>query len=195
MTKSIVVYDLEIAKSILGKNEFPKPNIEYCNGWSDHANMGITVLAAYDLETDQTHVYCEDNLPEFFKLLSEREYRAGFNNINFDDKVLLANGYEFPANNHSYDLMKELMRGAGTTSFAGFNLDACCITNFNICKSGNGALAPVLWQQGKIGEVINYCIRDVFLTTKLLNRILDAEHLYDPRSNEKVEIKIRLPWA
>ena len=49
----LVVYDIEIQKGILGKKEKPVPGIEYCNGWNDHANMGISVICAYDYEEDR----------------------------------------------------------------------------------------------------------------------------------------------
>ena len=87
----MIVYDLEIVKAILGKNESPKAGVEYCEGWHDHKGMGISVLTAYDYDTDRYHVFMEDNLKDFEKLCEGRLV-IGFNSIHFDDKVCAAAG-------------------------------------------------------------------------------------------------------
>ena len=52
-----IVYDTEIKKGILGKNEQAIPNIEYCAGWRDFENMGISCLCAHDLAADRIQVF------------------------------------------------------------------------------------------------------------------------------------------
>ena len=51
----MLVYDIETTKAVPDR----APNvagIEYCGGWEDHANMGISVICAYDYTTDRYRV-------------------------------------------------------------------------------------------------------------------------------------------
>ena len=41
-----LIYDIEIIKAIPSKNGERITGIEYCEGWKDHANMGISVIGA-----------------------------------------------------------------------------------------------------------------------------------------------------
>ena len=85
-----LVYDLEILNAIKNKDEEFLPDIKYCGGWNDHANMGISVLTAYDYAKDEVRVFCGDNLPEFLDLVEECDYVVGFNSHRFDRRVVNA---------------------------------------------------------------------------------------------------------
>ena len=50
-------------------------------------------------------------------------------------------------------------------------------------KTGESAMAPVLWQDGKIGELINYCLDDVFATKKLVDSVLFQAGLWSPEDD------------
>jgi hypothetical protein len=183
----VVVYDIEIKKCIPDRGKQNDASLQYCNGWGDHAGMGIAVLAAYDTREGIPRVFCEDNLDEFQKLIAGRTV-AGFNNIGFDEKVLLAHGIHVTA---SYDLMCEVRAALGLPRSgpggAGRKLDELARVNLGVQKSMSGALAPVQWQRGKIGEVIDYCLRDVMLTLALLERCPD---LVDPVTGDLLEVKM-----
>jgi hypothetical protein len=77
---------------------------------------------------------------------------------------------------------------------AGYGLDAVSIANGVGGKSGNGALAPVLWQQGKRGAVIDYCLRDVMLTKKCIERAL-ASSLICPKTGGPMMINVQPLFA
>jgi hypothetical protein len=90
-TTNIIIYDLEILRAIPDRNGRRDEGIEYCEGWHDHANMGITVLGVFDYAEDRYRVFCLDNNQEFTNLVSERRpLCVGFNNIRFDNAVLSA---------------------------------------------------------------------------------------------------------
>lgn len=185
----MLVYDCEIKKAILGKkNEAPIDGIEYCAGWHDHANMGISCICAYDYDEDRYRIFLEDNLDDFADLAHNRETLIGFNSIGFDNKLCLANGLEIPTD-RDYDVLVEIWKAAGLgpefryPSHIGFGLDACLKANFpGLQKSGNGALAPVLYQQGQLGQVVDYCLNDVRLTKKLVDHIEQFGWIKDPRN-------------
>lgn len=45
---SVIVYDIEIIKAIPGRNGEREEGIEYAEGFHDHANLGVSVIGAYD---------------------------------------------------------------------------------------------------------------------------------------------------
>ncbi len=176
-----LIYDIEIKKAIQGKNETRMDGIDYCGGWNDHANMGISVIGAYDFHEERYRVFCDDNKEAFFALCDSSDLLITFNGIGFDDQVIKKcwTSVDFNPGEKSYDILVEIRKAAG--SYAGFSLDATCAVNFNTRKTGNGALAPILWQQGKIGAVIDYCLNDVALTKQCFHSVCQHGGLLNPK--------------
>lgn len=193
----MLVYDIEIIKGILGKGEQPLPDIEYCDGWKDHKNMGISVVGVYDYVEDRYRVFLEDNFPALQALINERKVIVGFNNRSFDDAVMRANGFLIPEE-RSYDILVEVWRGVGLgpdfsyPSHLGYGLEAICAINFGMGKSGHGAHAPIQWQRGNYGDVIDYCINDVRITKTLLDRIIGRGSIINPK-NPRTKIPVAAP--
>ncbi|CAB5083340.1 hypothetical protein IST4116A_01234 [Burkholderia cenocepacia] len=192
-----LIYDIEIVKAILGRGEERIEGIQYCDGWHDHAGMGISVIGAYDYAEARYRVFCEDNLDEFVALCAERAPLVSFNGIGFDDKVINAtlDPYSAMPKSFRYDLLAEIWRAAGLdptfggNSHTGYGLDATCEVNFGIRKSGNGAHAPIAWQQGRVGEVIDYCLNDIRITKRLFDH---AVVLGEPIVLAKTGASVRL---
>jgi len=186
----MIIYDCEIKKAIADENHSAIDGIEYCDGWKDFVNMGISCIGAYDYITGRYRVFCEDNFDEFQKLVDRHNVVVGFNSIAFDNRLLAANGISVETEK-SYDILVAIWKGAGLSaefsdpSHIGFGLDDVCKTNFGLDKTGHGPTAPVLWQQGKIGAVIDYCLNDVYLTKMLLDHIHSHEWIKDPRDATK----------
>jgi len=193
----VLIYDIEIKKAIPPKDAREIiPGVEYCAGWQDHKNMGIACICAYDYQTDRYRVFTEANLPDFVKLVQERETLVGFNSIAFDNKVLgAATGFSYAGVN--YDSLREIWISLGLSptfqypSHTGYGLDEMCRANFGTQKTGNGAMAPVYWQEGKYGEVIDYCLNDVKLTKQLFDKALAGESIKKPKTGE--DLVLRLP--
>jgi len=189
----MIVYDIEIIKGILGKNSEPHEDIEYCAGWHDHENMGISVIGAYDYAMSRYRVFCEDNFDQFQELVDQTDCVAGFNNIAFDNAVCRAHNINVP-DDKSYDLLVEVWKGHGLAdkfkypSHIGFSLDAIASCNIDHQKTGHGELAPVQWQRGKIGSVIDYCLADVWLTKQLIDCVMSTGSLLSPRNGKPVKI-------
>jgi len=191
------IYDLEIIKAIPDRKSENKPGIDYCEGWQDHKNMGISVICVYDYWKERYRVFCEDNWAELQSLFNSRKSAIGFNNIGFDNKVLRENGFEID-DNRCFDILVETWKGDNLgprfeyPSHTGYGLDAICKANFNSVKSGHGALAPVQWQQGEIGAVIDYCLNDVKLTKALLEYIIRYGRIKSPKDEGKI-IEVKRP--
>jgi hypothetical protein len=194
---SILVYDCEIIKAIPPENDADRiEGIEYCEGWRDFDNMGISVICGYDYLKNRYRVFMKDNFNELQKLMNERDILVGFNSRAFDDNLCFANGFNI-APEKSYDILIEvwLARGLGDKfdadkahQYLGLGLDNLAQENLGRGKTGNGALAPIQWQQGKYGIVTDYCLADVELTKGLLDLILKNGKLKDCHENTKGNI-------
>lgn len=190
---SILVYDCEIAKAIPPRNPADRDDsVAYCDGWRDFEGMGIACIGAYDYASYRYRVFCQDNLGEFQAAVDKADYVVGFNNHQFDDKLVAAEGIGIPPEK-SYDILAEVWQahGLGRTyqgkSHQGFGLDACARANGFAGKNGHGADAPVLWQRGQIGQVIDYCLNDVYLTRHLLQQIFHGG-LLSPKDGRRLSI-------
>ena len=190
--KKILIYDCEIIKAIRDPKKVDLAHIEYCNGWDDYENMGISVIGVNFITTgiDRVFNHTIDVDLQSFKLgLDRTDVLVGFNNQSFDDKLIKANGFVIPEHVVNYDLLAEIWEGAGLgrefiyPTHAGFGLDAICKANGLGEKSGDGANAAILWQKGKHQEVIDYCENDIRLTRKLFDLIQETGEIRDPRED------------
>lgn len=185
--ESLLIYDIEILKAIPDAEKDILPNIEYCQGWEDKANMGVSVICAYDDLQKRYRVFTKEKFGEFQALASDRIV-CGFNSIAFDDVVLAHNGITVGT---SYDLLQELWVAAGLgrefrpETHATFGLNAVSKANGFGMKTGYGGFAPVEWQRGEYGSVIDYCLQDVRLTWLLVEKAIRYGSLRDPRDWQK----------
>lgn len=192
----MIVYDIEIIKGIPDKRNPKQDDIEYCKGWTDHANMGISVIGVYDYYYDEYRVFCDDNIYELAMLIDERDTIVGFNNIGFDNKVMAHNGFNVDVlNDKSFDVLVEIWRGAGLgptfkfPSHIGYSLDAVCKANMGTQKTGHGAQAPIMWQRGQVGGVIDYCLHDVKMTKDLVDYITQYGAIKSPKNGNLISVK------
>jgi hypothetical protein len=176
----MLILDCEIKKAILGRGETPIPGIEYCQGWKDFEGMGISVVCTYDTESHLTRVFLEEDFAELSDYI-EGKPTAGFNTKRFDLPLLAQHGI-VDASGHveqHYDILEQIWVAQGFNpdkfnpeTHGGWGLDAVCQATLGIAKTGHGALAPVWWQQGRRGKVIDYCLNDVWMEGSLLNHII-----------------------
>ena len=192
----MLVYDIEIVKAILKSGETRQEDIEYCGGFGDHVNAGVSVICAYDWEIGRYRVFTAENFSEFEAMAQHRDL-AGFNSMSFDDNVCSKSAYTQPRTN--YDLLREcwMADGLGSVfeypSHAGYGLDALAIANGLTGKTGHGADAPVDWQRGYYGKVIDYCLEDVRITAKLIHKVIAGDPLTSPKTGEPFKKSIRRP--
>lgn len=188
----MLIYDTEIAKAIQAMGEERIPGVDYCKGWTDYAGMGVACVCAYDLNAQRYRVFMQDNLLAFGELARSHDRVLGFNSISFDDNVMRAAGVEWNWAN-SVDLARLIWRAAGVPEGEhpkGLSLDALCRANGLGGKSGNGAMAPVMFQRGDIGGLIDYCLADVALTLKLYRVAAWSGGVRDPRNGEFLPVVV-----
>ncbi len=176
--KNIVVYDLEIKKPI---NECSK-------GWNSHDEMGISVGCAFDYRSNMFRVFMDDNLSELVDRLNEEgTLVVAFNHINFDNKLLRATKEAWGKGPtvtmlkpdeelNNYDMMVKSKKGAGADKYdKGYRLDDHLKALKLPMKTANGIMAPIWWQEGKIGAVIDYCLSDVTQERNFFEHIYENE--------------------
>lgn len=194
------IIDVEIKKGILGRNDVPIEGIEYCGGWRDFANMGISVVCVYEIDTSLTRVFLQQDFDELREYVREGA-TGGFNTRGFDLPLLAYHGIYVDESSH-FDALWRIWEtlGLNPTRFdfrthGGWSLDNVMTATFGLAKSGHGAMAPVWWQQGKRGKVIDYCCRDVWLEGKLISHILAGKPVFKDQSDhaEAVVIGAALP--
>lgn len=187
----VIVYDLEILNTI-----------EQAGSWTAYDKMGIACICAYDptyatwrvfsdlLPHDVQMVYEADPLKSFPAFANRVDYLVSFNGSKFDKRVCEANQLFW--NTPDYDLLVEGWIGQGldpnpakhTPEYKG-KLEDYAQANLGEGKTGNGALAPVLWQQGKYREVIDYCLNDVSLTWQLFQLSQSQGWLDNPATGKR----------
>lgn len=173
------IFDVEIANPIPSPGVEPIKGLTYAKGWDYPASMGIACIGVYEYTTDKYRVFGEYELEDFQKLVDVHDVAIGFNNIRFDNSVLRACDVNID-DRRSYDILAEIYRALGGIQ-KGCKLDNVIQANFsNAGKNGDGAQAPILWQQGYHTRVIDYCLNDVRLTKMLVDRILRHGHINNP---------------
>ena len=202
-----VIYDCEIIRCIppkgiamatleTGEAYFKRfgDGFEYCGGWEDYENMGISVICAIELESDRAYSFVHPETNQFLKLIYSTRNKGqkicGFNSANFDDKLCAANNITIKTD---FDLLAKVRLAAyGSTNWAdcpkgySYKLDAIAKAN-GYAKTGSGTLAPQLWQDGKRQEVIDYCLNDVKITKELILLFL-AGKLKDPNNGKTLAL-------
>ena len=199
-----VIYDTEILNAIQYKEEPFVEGIIYVEAedpWRAFDQMGISVITAYDMLTDNPRIFMRDNLDDFQQLLHDRAWRVTFNGVNFDDPLLRENGL-IADPNKAFDLLRAIWSGLGhdpdvytKETHGSYGLGAMCEANLGEDKIGHGAIAPIDWQQGKYGKTTNYCMDDTTKTRKLLQKVIDCGYLIDPVDKKHIMIELPLNFT
>ena len=197
----VFVYDAEIIRGPVTKNDGDRiPGKGYASSWVAYEEMGVAVVAGIIVEEMRPIVFLDDNKREFADKISDCSIACGFNSKRFDIPLLEANGWvdgrvSALLKSKNYDVYRAIMEGAGLNpngpppSGFHYNLDAVASANGFGRKTMDGRMAPIYWQDGKIGRVVSYCLDDVWKTASLMRLILDGKPIIDPNTRESLEIE------
>lgn len=196
----MIVYDIEIVNPPKTSKTAKIDGIEkYAEGWEDYLGMGISVIGTYNYINGAFNRWFGDDqehMLEVYNIMDNADLIIGFNNLKFDNPLLQAHGVPM-GDSKSYDILRQIWFAAGLTEIfnpmthGGYNLDAVAMANLGTGKTGKGEFAPWLWAKGKRDEVAEYCINDVVLTKRLMDKIFEQGGLIDPKT--KQFLKIALP--
>jgi hypothetical protein len=189
------LYDAEV-KNLIANGTTRLKGYTYANGWRDYEGLGISVVSycLFDHSRFMVQTCVWDNPIDKDMLigyLAQSTKIIGFNTKAFDDNLLRANGLEVYTN---YDLLEEIRIAAyGSPSFSkqpkGTNYSLGIVAKANgLFKTGNGELAPQLWQEGSTREVMAYCENDAKITYQLLMLGLQGK-LIDPNTQKLLKLR------
>jgi hypothetical protein len=186
-----LIYDCEIEKLIPPKDGQRVDGYDYCEGWGDHAGMGVSVVG-FGYADGSTGFWDSRNLSLKDLQIAVAPYKSviGFNSKKFDDKLMAAHGVTIKT---TYDLLDEILIAAGWYKKPywkdGLSYALGKIGEANgFPKTGTGELAPKLWQDGAFDSVIEYCLNDVRITHELL-KLGWAGELIDPNDGKRLKLR------
>lgn len=132
-------------------------------GKNDPTLLDISIVAAYDSETDSYDSYAVEELPRLWPIIERADMLIGFNSDHFD--IPLLNKY-YPGDItsiKSLDILNEVKNALGRR----IRLDTLAEGTLGSKKSGHGLQATRWWKEGKVDLIRKYCIDDVRLTKEL----------------------------
>ena len=187
--RRIAVFDAEIKKPI-----------EACSrGWQSHDEMGLSCLVIFDYESMRYRVFDDRNIAEALAILTGFDYVVGFNTVNFDWKLLKATysqlypGVFDQKGSQDFDILREIWVSLNLNpdvfvprTHGGYKLDDVARETIGLEKSGNGANAPILYQEGRIAELIDYCVQDVKIEKELFEFIV--RYGYVVRNGKRIPV-------
>lgn len=149
--------------------------------------LNISVVCAYFYETDTWESFLEDDVPALCKRLESCDRIIGYNTIGFDLPVM--NRYyagdllQLP----QCDMLAEIHKNLGFR----IKLDDVAAATIGIKKSAHGLLAVQWWKEGKVQDVIDYCMQDV----KVTKDVFEFGHgkgfvLFDDRTGERRRVDV-----
>jgi DEAD/DEAH box helicase domain-containing protein len=155
-------------------------------GSNDPADLDISVVCIHDSADDTYKSFLETELNKLWPIIEQADLLITWNGEHFDIPIL--NKY-YPGDLtqiKSIDLMKEVQKVLGRR----LKLDTVAGATIGMNKSGAGADAMILWQNGEIDKLISYCIDDVKLTKGLYDFVIANGHLKYRDAGSVREVKL-----
>jgi DEAD/DEAH box helicase domain-containing protein len=132
-------------------------------GKADPTALDISVVCAYDSETETYSSYTQEDLHKLWPLIEQSDVLVTFNGDHFD--IPLLNKY-YSGNlmqKKSLDLLKEVKKSLGFR----VGLGVIAQGTLNAGKSAHGLEAVEWWKKGEIDKIIKYCLDDVKITKEV----------------------------
>jgi DEAD/DEAH box helicase domain-containing protein len=155
-------------------------------GSSDPTALDISVVSAYDSETDKYTTVSIDELSVLWPIFERADALVGYNSNHFDIPIL--NKY-YPGDLSqikSIDLLEEIRKSLGRR----LRLDSVAEATIGAKKSANGLQAVRWWREGKIDEIKKYCEQDVKVTKKVFDYALKNGHVKFKDGSRKRDIPL-----
>ncbi len=150
MANKILVIDVET-----------KYTFQEVGGKAQTHRLGISVAGVYNYASDSFLSFREEELDELERLIESSDRLVGFNVQGFDWTVMQpyfsrVDLFSFP----TVDIMKDIERALGYR----IGLESVAQATLGEGKSGMGLDAIRFYREGKMDELIAYCLDDVRVT-------------------------------
>jgi DEAD/DEAH box helicase domain-containing protein len=152
--------------------------------------LNISVIGAYSYDRDEFMIFDENELDKLGELMREAGLIVGFASKRFDLPVMRRYyNFDLFAIPH-LDILDEIELSSGKR----ISLDVLAKENLGYGKIGKGSDAPILYEQGKIDELKEYCLHDVKVTKEVYDLAKTQGHLMVPQRNED-PLKVNFEWG
>ncbi len=196
----------EVTIEATGNNSYKMADVDFClenividietklshldvGGWFPE-KMGFGIAVTYD-DKHYYRTWTEDRIPHLIKELLLAKKVIGFNNLNFDYKVLepYHPGISVKLKPNTVDIHSDIYAKLNRR----VSLNDLAKSMFGEKKSGNGLEAVKLMKEGKLDLVANYCKTDVRLTKKIYEYGLLWNKVFINSTEELVDV-IEVDW-
>ncbi|HYC34644.1 MAG TPA: ribonuclease H-like domain-containing protein [Candidatus Paceibacterota bacterium] len=132
-------------------------------GKADPTLLDISIVCAFDSETNEYTSYLQEELHKLWPLIEKADMLVTFNGDYFD--IPLLNKYYGGdlTKIKSLDLLTEVKKSLGRRVGLGNIAEA----TLGVGKSANGLEAVKWWKEGNIEDIRKYCIQDVKVTKEV----------------------------
>lgn len=185
-----VILDLEIQHSPGGPEGL---------SWEDTDRLGVSVAVLYDMALDRYSIYGPHQLHSLQKRLHAAQRITTYNGWTFDLPVIF--GLKRPKvvtalAPTSDDLLARIWQAMGTRR-KGWTLGDVAQAMVGRGKTGHGADAPKLYQQGRWHELIGYCLDDVCLLRDVIRKVDEVGEVSNGRERLVMPawIGANVPWS
>ncbi|MBT4857414.1 helicase [Candidatus Uhrbacteria bacterium] len=154
--------------------------------------LDLSVVCAYFYEDDSWESYTQETLQDLFIRLEQADSIIGYNSIGFDvpilNKYYAGDFLKIP----QIDMLEKIRLSLGFR----IKLDDVASATIGAKKSAHGLQAVAWWKEGKVQEIIDYCMQDVKVTKEVFEfGVENGFILFDDRGGErkKVDIDFSVP--
>ena len=185
---SEIAWDLECYDS--------KPSDEPFEVYKGHA--GVSLACVIDIATMVPTFYGHSDidgygLDDLAARIESADRVVSFNGHKFDRVVLSAAIQRPVVIKHHCDLCLNIFDGNGGTRWpkGTWKLDEVCRRTLGVGKLlTDGAFAPTLWRDGRMGELASYVWRDAWLTAGLYKHVREHGWVLAPEQ-QRVPVRLR----
>ncbi len=153
--------------------------------------LDISVIGLYSYNQNKFLIFEEHELDKVGELLKTASLIIGFSISRFDLPVL-KKYFDFDLFSITrIDIQDEIEISLGKR----IGLDILAKANLGIGKNGNSLDAPILYRDGKIDELKEYCLNDVKITKELYELAKKQGYLLIPQKDSQEIIKANFDYA
>lgn len=181
-----LVFDIET------KNFFTDPEV----GWNNFGALKISVVGVYSYLQDKYFCFEEDEIEKLGELFRAAGKIVGFSSNRYDVPVLQGH-FKASSATRDLDLWKmervDLLEEIEMVTGSRISLSRLAEANLGAAKTGSGAEAITLYNEGRMEELKKYCLEDVRITKELYDIYRNKGRFLipDKKTGEMVDVEVR----